>query len=195
MCLSGLCKNFDQIYLYYKFSGWPKASKNPNHCSTKLCRHCSDKISVTFNGQVRWLAIPPLGEVLPTTNQKFFFSILSPAMFSFMTNISKAGFTNLLGRLLLYFSFSGHRQWVCWYVSLCWFLPNHFWICAFSPSSRCRQQPSTCQAVFTLHGRRATAKAVLVSKKPDRSQLLRPAEMTNQRLVLPICLSVPSELE
>lgn len=181
--------------------------------------HCSGKISVTFNGQVRWLFISPLGKVLPTTNQNVLFTIFSPAMFSFTTNISKAAFTNLLGRLLLYLKFLGHRQLVCWYVSLCQFLPNHFCIWPFSPSSQCQQQPDMYQAAFMRHGWRAMAKPVLLSKKLDgaRSETRRlqapPAAASCEgQMVLSLsaaqasrneepelgfadCLSVPSERE
>lgn len=67
---------------------------------------------MTFNGQARWAFIPPLGEVLPTPNQKFFFNIFSPVLFNFVKNISKAEFTTSLGIPLLYVQSSGHRQLV-----------------------------------------------------------------------------------
>lgn len=67
---------------------------------------------MTFNGQVRWDFIPSLGEVLPITDHKLFFSIFSPALFNFVMNISKAEFTSSLGTPLLYEQFSGHRQLV-----------------------------------------------------------------------------------
>lgn len=113
--------------------------------SSKLWSHCSDKISMTFIGQMRCLYISLLGEVLLTKKQTkqihIYFLMTCSALWQ---TFPKQNSAILLERLLLYFKFSGHRQWIRWHVNLCQFLPLFFWICPFTPSPPCSQQLCTC---------------------------------------------------